>query len=452
MYKICFLIAIIVQNFACIFGRTEEVCSLRVDTDFIKVKQPLMVVSDGKDYSLVSPEKNKGESVINLTGDDKVILVCPGKGNQLLRMNKDIAVTTCKRNKLQTDDGRQIIKGTDQFSCKDEITPLIENTGRSCGENSQSTIFNIEYLAESLDKTFKMLTICHDVVNMNTIYSTNTIKGKSVDARQKNVPRPAGFMEGNLKILYNGGSPNEFYLKKNQIERFKKIFQTENVSSYVDLYYKYLSRGHLTPDADEALSSWKVATYMYINVAPQWQSINAGNWLKVENKVREAASLSQDEFTIITGTYGVMKLRIGQIEHEIYLHPDNKLRVPEQFWKVVYHEKTQTAIVVITSNNPFTRIKLLCPDVCKDYNWSQDTFQSNKYFSRGYTYCCTYKSFQDAVPYVPSLTVQGTYTLPKKPPLSRFRSAIKTVVRDNVQEKWNQWNQWNQARKNKKTQ
>lgn len=58
-----------------------------------------------------------------------------------------------------------------------------------------------------------MLTVCHDALNMNTLYSTNTIEGKSIKARQKNVPRPPEFMEGDLKELYEGGSPNKYYFK-----------------------------------------------------------------------------------------------------------------------------------------------------------------------------------------------------------------------------------------------
>lgn len=72
---------------------------------------------------------------------------------------------------------------------------------------------------------------------------------------------------------------------------FQNIFRPLSVDKYVDLKDNYLSRGHLAPDADMLFSSWKVPTYFFINVAPQWQKINAGNWLKVENEVRKAAAL-----------------------------------------------------------------------------------------------------------------------------------------------------------------
>lgn len=52
----------------------------------------------------------------------------------------------------------------------------------------------------------------------------------------------------------------------------------------------YLSRGHLAPDADFLLGTWQDVTYFYINTAPQWQTINGGNWLRLENTVRSFAS------------------------------------------------------------------------------------------------------------------------------------------------------------------
>lgn len=51
----------------------------------------------------------------------------------------------------------------------------------------------------------------------------------------------------------------------------------------------FLSRGHLAPDADFLFSAHQFLTYFYVNVAPQWQSINAGNWLKVEENTRKIA-------------------------------------------------------------------------------------------------------------------------------------------------------------------
>lgn len=123
---------------------------------------------------------------------------------------------------------------------------------------------------------------------------------------------------------------------------------------------------------------------------------------------------SQDDFLIVTGTYGVLKLTIGKTQRDIYLAPNNKLRVPEQFWKIVYHKKSQSAIVIITSNNPYATVQPLCADVCKTYGWWHENFQQEINKRRGLTYCCTYKDFKEVVTYAPSLTIRGTYKMPSE--------------------------------------
>jgi len=40
----------------------------------------------------------------------------------------------------------------------------------------------------------------------------------------------------------------------------------------------WLARGHLAPAADFGISTYRAATYFYINASPMWQVINQGNW------------------------------------------------------------------------------------------------------------------------------------------------------------------------------
>ena len=51
----------------------------------------------------------------------------------------------------------------------------------------------------------------------------------------------------------------------------------------------FIAKGHLSPDADFIFAHEQLLTYFYVNMAPQWQSINTGNWLKVERNVRKLA-------------------------------------------------------------------------------------------------------------------------------------------------------------------
>lgn len=108
----------------------------------------------------------------------------------------------------------------------------------------------------------------------------------------------------------------------------------------------------------------------------------------------------------------MMKMKIGKKEQQIYLNPENKLKVPECFWKVVYHGSSKTAIVIVTSNNPYQlKAKTLCRDICEKSNWANREFYNVK---KGYTYCCTYESFKKVVQFVPELEVQGILQMPSK--------------------------------------
>ena len=51
----------------------------------------------------------------------------------------------------------------------------------------------------------------------------------------------------------------------------------------------YFARGHLSPDAAFIYDAEQDATYYFMNVAPQFQSFNNGNWKSLEMATRKYA-------------------------------------------------------------------------------------------------------------------------------------------------------------------
>lgn len=179
------------------------------------------------------------------------------------------------------------------------------------------------------------------------------------------------------------------YRKQTQIDHFKRILG-RNQNYFTNS--SFLSRGHLTPDADFVFSSAQFATYFYANVCPQFQSINAGNWNRVENLARKLAQQEQTNLDIYTGTHGQLALSSSSGDLiPLYLSETEQIEVPEYLWKIVHNPSTSAAIVFITMNNPFARrsdVHELCEDICQQ---SGISFQQNA--RRGLTYCCSYDDF-----------------------------------------------------------
>lgn len=199
------------------------------------------------------------------------------------------------------------------------------------------------------------------------------------------------------------------------------MFQSLVGSDRTGQYYssrgaKYLSRGHLAPDADFLYREWQEATYFYSNVAPQWQSFNNGNWKAVEESVRNYAKSRGLTLSIHTGTLDVLKLADSTGRYrEVWLAEDSKTKkkkipVPLYYWKAVTREDTGKTIVFVGINNihiqRITRSKVFCSDICAESGWDK-VLPDRSSISSGYTFCCELEEFKKKVPWLPVLPNKG---------------------------------------------
>lgn len=173
----------------------------------------------------------------------------------------------------------------------------------------------------------------------------------------------------------------------------------------------FLSRGHLAPDADFHFHSWEIATYFYANIVPQWQSINAGNWLRIENAVRNKAKELKEDLTVTTGSEGVV--RLNGSEHPLFLASNYQVPVPEFLWKVVC-TVDNFCIAFVVSNNPFDEyVRVVCENLCPrprysirntPPTWFLSSFDD---LSKGRTVCCDVRDLVDTFKSIPRLAVNG---------------------------------------------
>lgn len=196
---------------------------------------------------------------------------------------------------------------------------------------------------------------------------------------------------------------NDAYKKANQITFFDGLLGPQQ--NFINST-SYLSRGHLAADADFIFSSGQFATYYYVNAAPQFQGINAGNWLRVEKIARSLAMNYGTDLTVYSGTLGQLKLPgLGKTsttsQKAMYLHENKKIIVPQYFYKIIVDERAESAIVFVTSNNPFLHrvaVRPLCEDVCERSGVNMKQFTDTR---KGYTFCCDYNSFMQQVDITP---------------------------------------------------
>ena len=98
-------------------------------------------------------------------------------------------------------------------------------------------------------------------------------------------------------------------------------------------------RGHMAPAADNQCSGPDAMkeSFYFTNMAPQYGSLNRGDWKTLEMRTRELAK-SQDSVKIWTGSVGEIK-------------KVQRLSIPEKCWKVIYIKSTDSWMAYIFNND-----------------------------------------------------------------------------------------------------
>jgi hypothetical protein len=176
----------------------------------------------------------------------------------------------------------------------------------------------------------------------------------------------------------------------------------------------YLSRGHLSPDADFIFTSGQFATYFYLNVMPEFQIINQGNWFRVEKIARNVAIAAQTNIAVVTGGQELSYFRHTNtnMEYPLYLEPIGKfIEVSKFIYKILINERDKTAIVLITSNNPYLRTPPVdfCTNICVSAGLTYPGVLQD--LDKGYTICCSLPSFKKVAKNIPTLPDYATMSL-----------------------------------------
>lgn len=128
---------------------------------------------------------------------------------------------------------------------------------------------------------------------------------------------------------------------QNQYDSLNKFQRKEKL--------KGIDRGHMLPAADNQCSLFingeqipadilQKECFYFTNIAPQYHSLNAGDWKKLEERTRELISI-HDSIYVWCGSVGTQKVIAD-------------LHIPVKCWKVIYIKRLKIYECYIFSNTP----------------------------------------------------------------------------------------------------
>ncbi|XP_055706122.1 uncharacterized protein LOC129803523 [Phlebotomus papatasi] len=340
-------------------------CSINFPNSVPKTGEPIYLTQfKNGSFSAITPDA----SSINFNIGDTLTLYCPN---------------TKESNKITCSSPR--ILPFENYFCSESAKSEIVQTEEECGKDGKW--YNVGFPLPSKDFHIIYRT-CFDKEKLSPIYSYHVINGKAVGYHVKQE-------RGNFrstKGIYGRVKINQLYIT--HISRFKRIFGQSQKFFRKPLHY--LARGHLSPEVDFVFGTEQHATELYINTAPQFQSINQGNWLRVERHVRNLAKALQDNLSVVTGILGILRLSNKKATQDIYLSDDNVIPVPNIFWKAVFYPKTNSSIVFVGSNNPHSdKFEPMCKDICDKAGFGDKQHKNQNFsdYTVGNVICCQLSEF-----------------------------------------------------------
>lgn len=373
-------------------------CRVRVN-DLVD-PQPLMI-KPGTEEFFYADNPNR---FLNFHEGQQLELFCSSRFNATLPSN--LVIATCVSG--TTFMIEQTVYDFSELYCTGNVAHTAMRTAEKC--YGDAIIVKIGFPVNS--RFLTVMDVCFDEVLNRPLYSHyNFIPANT--GYQTSVPRPS-FIQGDF---FQGRNIDNLYSGVTQRATVAKILNsTELAVFYMKEYTSsdfYLARGHLAAKVDFVYGPQQRATFYFVNVAPQWQTFNAGNWERVESDTRDIIGKWNVSVEVYTGTFGVITLNDEEGEpHEIYLDEDDegnaRVPVPKIYYKIMYHKESNSGIALIGVNNPYSTLEEIQRDYifCKDVSDQIDYLKWEKdNLVKGYSYACDVNEFANVVQHLPYMKV-----------------------------------------------
>jgi hypothetical protein len=383
-------------------GNRNTGCSMAINGD---LGDPQPVFLRGNAY--LQPTGNSGR--INLNSGESLTIACSGSGrtvqHPLGANNLQFVTVSCVNDVLFSNSQFLSSAGRfGEFTCSSHAFHEARRTTRTCfggnllieiGFTVQNTFFPLYHSCFDENRLEVLYTI-YDQLTTNAVH-------------QSGVTRPS-FLPGN----FFGSLPvNNLYTQVTQRNTIAAIVGQELANQYITST-QFLARGHLAAMTDFVFATGQRASFYFINVAPQFQPFNGGNWMWLEARLRTRIGAAGYNTIMYTGTFGVTQLRDqAGVLRDIYLHENRQIPVPLYYYKVAYDESRSIATAFVGINNPYYTLQeiqrdlVFCQDHCRGNNaFSWLTWQPDN-IAFGYSFCCTLEDFRRTVPHLPAFTARN---------------------------------------------
>lgn len=394
------LVSVVLCLFAIVLGyrQSGNGCSISTNRD-LPSPQGLLL----SPYTLEIQYPEMGDKLLLEPGEE-IRMACPGgylktKGGKRYEKN----ILKCRAgNQFQLDGGGEVGPLYD-FACSDLPSSVLRRAGL-CSLNKTRLLSGFQVLNQFIP----LIEICFDEARLRTLYTRHNIT-MDIQGRQINFPRKF-FVEDEF---FKNISISRAYAKNQQLQIIAEILQSRSLlAQYAG--DDTIARGHLTPKGDFVYGAEQMATFYYVNAAPQWHKFNAGNWNNVEESVRRLAIKRKLALTVYTGSYGVLYYPDKyNVSRGIYLAKDRRhnymMPVPNLFWKVIHEPISRSGIALVGHNNLHwvNETDILCPDVSDRVSWLSWERTNVK---KGFSYACEVGAFRLRIGYLPAFPVSKLLT------------------------------------------
>ena len=154
---------------------------------------------------------------------------------------------------------------------------FVNRTNQLCGFNNEGIVIEVSSRAEHVYR------VCYNEMKYFTFFVKSQIRADWLLKNQKEKSEKSKKVQLRFwtkRGVHGNVDIDDLYKRNKQIEAVSNILGP-NATTYVSNSSRsivFLSRGHLAPRADFVDLTGQKASYNFLNVAPQWQIINAGSW------------------------------------------------------------------------------------------------------------------------------------------------------------------------------